>query len=139
MLETKQGPSIIMRTNNWIVIVERDSDGQKSQSAEYSADASGFDPSKVLSKSEEVLQALMASNIAYFDAPEGDFHAKMRFLINHDIDRVIAGVIRRVLDDHHDFDAWSKIQPERFMRDLPESDFLEDRFGIKVGRLKQKL
>lgn len=119
--------------------MERDSAGRKSQIGEYSADASDFDPSKVLSETEEALQALMAANIAYFDTPEGDFHAKMRFLLQHDPDRVIAGVIRRVLDGHHNFDTWSSIHPTRFMGDLPETDFLEDRFGIKVGRLKQKL
>lgn len=123
----------------WIVIVERLSDGNRKRSEEYGADASGFSHEGLLAETEDNLRKLMSCNIATFDTPDGDFHAKAGFLTQKDPNRLIQGIIRKVVSMHHKSDGWAAFDVTSRREPVPNEDVVWEEYGIKVWRLRKPL
>ena len=122
-------------TSHWLVISETDNDGRKTRLAEYGADSSMFDLNALLAESKDTLRRLMNSNIYYLDAPEGDFHSKVRFIAERDSGRLIAGLIRRMAEEFQTATAWWTLHAVQSLKPIPGGRKLVEQYGIKLWKL----
>jgi hypothetical protein len=121
-------------TSCWLIISETENDGTETRLGEYGADSSMFDLNAVLAESEDVLRGLMNANIYYMDAPEGDFHSKVRFIAERDSARLIAGLIRRMAEEFHISTGWWRLHAVQSLKPIPDGRKLVEKYGIKLWK-----
>ena len=73
----------------------------------------------------------------------GDFHSRVQYLVEHDIDSLVGGIVRRMAEDDFRMSPNAGIgwwhfysAPSAWADATPIGQVVADKFGIKVSRLR---
>jgi hypothetical protein len=127
----------ICQNPNWIVIRQTCS-GSRNSSISYVGDAGKFNVDQILAESEEGLDQLMSANIPYDHLSLHGFGERIKHLIEHDVDSVITGILRRLAESLHE-EGWNSYWPVPTNDVFQCGEILASKYGVEIRRLNVPL